>query len=591
MKTISLLRVATLLAAALAAAPVFGQNQISDSVKNQIAQIIALKDSFSTGEKKLSSNLALASRQAHSKPVGAAAPFVNPNIADRKGMVRVVIRGASSPALLKEITARGGHVDAVAPSNERIEATVPLMQLEGLAARPEIGSIRQPPQARTNVGSLTTQAYVSHRVKPIVEGASPITGSGIKVGVLSDTASTARIAALIASGDLGPTTTVLPGQGGLDPGSDEGAAMMEIVQDLAPGAQLYFATAFDSEPSFAANIIALGAAGCTVIVDDVTYSDEAAFQDSEIAQAVNTFVAGGGIYFSSAGNSGNLTNNNSTTWEGDFVDGGTNALLPPGYTVHNFGGGQTNDPISQITFDVNLFWADPLGGSTNDYDLFILNSTLTTIVAFSTSVQNGTQDPLEEVFNPSGFAANSRIVIARKAGSNLVAMHLDTFGSARLSIATSGATRGHNAGANTQSVAATYWNSAHNGTTPFNGSSNPTETFSSDGPRRIFFNPNGTAITPGNFRFGTNGGALLQKPDFTAADGVTTRTPTFNPFFGTSAAAPHAAGIAALIRSAHPALTNTQIHAILVNTALDNMTPGIDRDGGAGVLNALTAVP
>jgi hypothetical protein len=75
---------------------------------------------------------------------------------------------------------------------------------------------------------------------------------------------------------------VVPGQAG---SGDEGTAMLEIVHDLAPGAQLYFATAVNSDASFAANILALkNTYGCDVIVDDVTYLAEGAFQDGPIAQ-------------------------------------------------------------------------------------------------------------------------------------------------------------------------------------------------------------------------------------------------------------------------------------------------------------------
>src|SRR5262249_5350263 len=129
---------------------------VSASAQSDIASIIDVKNSFSAGEKKLSTNLAFASRQAQGKPVGAAAGLINPNIGDSRGMVSVVISGAASPDLLNDITARGGSVEAVAPSNDRIEATIPLLQLEGLAARSDVGSIRQPPLKRTNVGSLNT---------------------------------------------------------------------------------------------------------------------------------------------------------------------------------------------------------------------------------------------------------------------------------------------------------------------------------------------------------------------------------------------------------------------------------------------------
>ena len=110
--------------------------------------------------------------------------------------------------------------------------------------------------------------------------------------------------------------------------------MLEIIHDLAPGAQLYFASAFTSITSFANNIRALRAAGCDIIVDDVAYFAETPFQDGQAAnvvsntnggvviQAVNDVTADGALYFSSAGNSGHLSAGTSGTWEGDFVDGG-----------------------------------------------------------------------------------------------------------------------------------------------------------------------------------------------------------------------------------------------------------------------------
>ena len=59
-----------------------------------------------------------------------------------------------------------------------------------------------------------------------------------------------------------------------------------------------------------------------MIVDDVTYFNEGAFQDGPIAQAVNAVTAAGSIYFSSAANRGNKTLGTSATWEGDFLNGG-----------------------------------------------------------------------------------------------------------------------------------------------------------------------------------------------------------------------------------------------------------------------------
>ena len=85
---------------------------------------------------------------------------------------------------------------------------------------------------------------------------------------------------------------------------------------------------------------------------------------------------------------------------------------------------------------------------------------------------------------------------------------------------------------------------------------------------------------------------MLQKPDLTAADGVSVTGAGGFPgqFFGTSAAAPNAAAIAALIKSANPG-----IHAGAVQeprcsaTALDIEAPGVDRDSGAGIVMASRA--
>ena len=78
--------------------PVVARAQVSNSVKGQISDILAIKGSFSAGEKKLSSNLAFASRKAQAKPLGKAANLVRANVAGADGLVRVVIRGKGGAA-------------------------------------------------------------------------------------------------------------------------------------------------------------------------------------------------------------------------------------------------------------------------------------------------------------------------------------------------------------------------------------------------------------------------------------------------------------------------------------------------------------
>jgi hypothetical protein len=440
----------------------------------------------------------------------------------------------------------------------------------------------------TGVGSQSSEGDVTHRAFT-ARGAFHVNGTGIKIGVLSD--GVTSLAASQAAGDLGPVT-VLPGQAG---SGDEGTAMLEIIHDVAPGAQLYFATAFTSIASFAQNIRNLRAAGCDIIVDDVFYFVETPFQDGQAAgvvsntnggvviQAVNDVTASGAMYFSSAGNSGNLNDGTAGVWEGDFSDGGaTGAPLPVG-RFHNFGGQNFNTLTLASTGPINLYWADPLGGSANDYDLFRLNAAGTAVAASSTNIQNGTQDPYEQI---SQSITNPRIVIVKKTSAAPRFLHLNT-NRGRLALATVGQTHGHAAAANAFGCAATP--AVGPFPTPFSAA-NLVETFSSDGPRRIFFQADGTPYTAGNFS--SSGGILRQKPDITAADGVAvTGVGGFpSPFFGTSAAAPHAAAIAGLIKSANPAFTPAQIRTFLTSSAIDIEAPGVDRDSGVGIIDAFAAL-
>ena len=63
-----------------------------------------------------------------------------------------------------------------------------------------------------------------------------------------------------------------------------------------------------------------------------------------------------------------------------------------------------------------------------------------------------------------------------------------------------------------------------------------------------------------------------------------------SPFYGTSAAAPHAAAIAALLKQARPAATPAQIRTWLTSSALDIEAAGVDRDSGAGIVMPVAAL-
>jgi hypothetical protein len=625
--------------------PAPGQEQaaLDPAAVAQINALLQEKASRTTVQQKIDSQLIYAIKMSRGEPIAPGVDTLQANVvyAPSRGVTdtpRLVIdvTATVTNSLLQQLTAAGAEIVAATVGQQNARVTVVPDQIETIAALPDVIFVQPKQEAMTSrqSGSVTPATRVKDESAPMragdpghithfspgqgtifsqgefahralqARGTFHTTGAGLKIGVLSD--GVRSLAASQALGELGPVTVIgNPAPCPVSQSCDEGTAMLEIIHDIAPGAQLYFASAFVSVTDFAQKIRDLQAAGCSIIVDDVGYFVETPFQDGQGAGVVSTTNAGvviqavkdvtalGVLYFSSAANSGNLNDGTSGTWEGDFLDGGAAAApIPVAGRLHNF-----NTIITPQTFNVltvastsapvTLHWSDPLGASSNDYDIFRLNSTGASLLAASTNLQNGTQDPYEQI-TATGAAAAQRIVVVKSNAAAARFLHLST-NRGRLSIATAGETHGHAATTATGSFGVAAVDASTVSPNPFTGS-NIVESFSSDGPRRIFFTHTGVAFTPGNVL--STGGVLLQKPDFAAADGVSVSGvggfPT--PFYGTSAAAPHAAAIAALLKSANPALTAGQVRTALSSSAIDIEAAGVDRDAGAGIIMAYQAL-
>ncbi len=614
--------------------PALAQDSIPPAGAAQIQALVQEKLNRTPAQRKMDSQIIYNAKLAAGQRIAPGLPdSFRPAALERstEGLIHVDIDADVNNALLQAIRALRGRVESAFPQYKSVRAWIPLPAAETLAGRDDVHFVKPAAQGRTNPIALPSQRLVNIRAQlaralPAVEagtngGAIPnlgsssgpgpdtngvkahgadlvhaagIFGAGLKIGVLSD--GVTSLANEQAANRL-PAVTVIAGQSGDGPGPcpstpmvtpptcpDEGTALLEVVYSMAPAAQLYYATAQGGEAQFAANIKALQAAGCTIIVDDVTYGDEPVFQDGTVAQAVNSVTALGVMYFSSAANSGNLDSSTSGTWEGDFNPTGSTVSFPDPRMgiIHSFGATNYEVLTAKAQNYYAIQWSDPYSGASDDYDLYILDPTGATVEAFSNNTQSGSQPPIELINDSSSIVVNSRIVIVKVSGATR-ALHLDT-DRGSISIGTAGNTFGHNAAASAFTVAAADVANAGGGIFT-GGTANPPESFSSDGPRQIFFDPSGNPITPGNFLFATNGGTTLAKVDFMAADGVTTGVPQFPSFFGTSAAAPHAAAIAALIKSADPSLTNAQIKNILYTTSL-NVSNFMPRTVGSGIVMA-----
>ena len=589
----------------LAASPALGGEpaagpHITASAAAQMAALDSIDESRLAQQPKLDSRLYLG--LLHRQQDARLAPltsyrFLKPD-ADGRVAVDISISGPEAIAPVSQaIQARGGAVQSAHPVYLQVHARVHLEDLEAIAAVTGVRRVRAalPPKFSAINVSEGVKTHGADEARTFFG----TTGTGVKVGVLSD--GVKSLASLETSGDLPPTVTVLPGQAGPLTG-DEGTAMLEIVHDMAPDASLYFATAYTSEAQFAQNILDLAAAGCQVIVDDVIYLDESPFEDGPVAQAVNTVTAAGVSYFSSAGNEGNVDATTSGTWEGNFHPNG--AIPGVVGTAHDFGDGGQSILVTANSEITVLIWAEHytlnMGIASTDFNLYDMDGTLTEIFDSSTDVQNGSGDSRAVEMTAGGTFTGERLVVVRKQAGTTTSVpmfNLITFrGELDPALATNGATRGHSAAAQAFSVAAAPAAAGFGGSIggpdgPYPDLFNPTsqnEFFTSDGPRRLILRTDGSEITPNNRT--STGGVVRQKPDVTAADGVSCAAPGFLPFFGTSAAAPHAAAIAALLRSALPSITPDQIRNALVGSAIDIAAPGTDRDTGAGIVMAHAAL-
>lgn len=620
-------------------------DSFSENTIRQITALQSIKAGQSAEESKMDSKLLVEQKLRTQRMSASAVPALGSGAKiSAAGTVLVDIRGKVSDGLLKSLRESGAGIRAVSDRYGSVRAEVPLDAVPAIAGREDVKKVEAANEAFTarqlaepsaagkqakRESKEEKAARIADELKKAVEAkgqariaAGPttsegdrahntdtarqqfgVTGVGTKICALSDGINS--LATSQARGELPAGVDVIPGQEG---DGDEGTAMLEIIHDLAPNASLGFATAFNSDASFADNIRKLRFdANCDVIVDDVLYFKESPFQDWIIAQAVNDVTADGALYFSSAGNEGNIADGTSGHWEGDFVDSGQGVGKFAG-TAHNFAGtagSQIFQPISDASsanVPVTLFWSDPLGGSRNDYDLYLLNAA-GNVVAFSQENQTGTQDPYERVNTPAAGGTGLRLAIVKFSGearylslSALRGRFSDSADGLK-AYTTPGVTVGHSAARDAFSVAAAPAakafpralepNDPANPAGPFPGlfsAATKVERFTSDGPRRMFYQADGTPITPGNVS--STGGEVRAKPDITAADGVATSVTGFTTFYGTSAAAPHAAAIAGLVLSGNPGLSPAEVREALINTAVDILTPGHDNSSGAGVILA-----
>ncbi len=551
---------------------------------------------------------------------------------------------------VEDLRQAGAQVINVSPRYQTVTVAAKPDQLRALNAVPQVAGAREVLKPITAASECPSGEIVSEGVQQMHAGEDEyeeagetkeearskfeVDGEGVTVGILSDSfnqATEAEEGGAIATrqkedverGDLpgagnpcgfGAEVNVLEEAGPEVEGADEGRAMAQIVHDVAPGASLAFATAFTPDMfGFAKNIERLAEPGgpeADVIADDVAYFEEPFFQEGPVAAAVDKVTEDHGVtYLSAAGNENlfDAEGDEIASWEAQaFRDAGgcprEIEALPEFNGTHcmDFDPGAGVDKTFGIkvkphgSVSIDLQWSEPWYGVGTDLDAFLLNS-LGEPIAGSTEDNVGrSQTPFEFVQweNESSSTATVQLVVNRYSGGlpRLKFALVQGDVSATEYPHSSGTdvvgptVFGHSGSADAISVGAV-------GAVPFRPVE-AVERYSSRGPTTHRFGPvTGTSPAPA-----LGAPQVLAKPDLVATDcGVTSffasRSGPAWRFCGTSAAAPHAAGVAALMLSHEPGSPSQVRDALQASAALVSpLSPHASCAEGAGLVEAVGAI-
>ena len=529
------------------------------------------------------------------------------------------IRGYGDPnAFVQSLRNLGLQVENIItqPNTTIVSGLLPIGQIPQAAAVPQIVGMQpiyKPILAAQGISANQADQTLRADVARQTFG---VTGVGTTIGVISDSLSQVAggLADSIKTGDLPPINRInvltdTPG------GTDEGRGMMENIYDIAPGANLAFASGAPSEAAFANAIVNLATqAKSQVIVDDLRYPVEPVFQDGIIAQAVNNVVTNNGVtYFSAAGNQKDQGYQSTFRGVNTTVAGvGTGRFF-------NFNPGSGTATSLQFTENFGqvplvLEWDDPYytsSGVKTSLNLFVLDSGNNVVYSgISNAIATQTPYQFAGIINPGTYTIMVQVAAGPDPGRIFLADFSDDatfthpFGTAGgVTFQTTG---GHNSAVGAIGVGAVPWF----GAPPFLAA-NPvkSEPFSSFGPVQIDINLDGTH-KPVETRLvpivsGADGGST----SFFGSPPIDTSNPYFpgqpktptnlntqpkNPsFFGTSAASPNLAAVAALMRQLSPTSTPTDIrNAMIASTTPLNGTPkGVfDVQAGFGLVDAPRAL-
>jgi hypothetical protein len=336
---------------------------------------------------------------------------------------------------------------------------------------------------------------------------------------------------------------------------DEGTAMLEIIHDMAPGADLYFAASGADQTSFGNAVAALHLQGCDIICDDVGWYTDPFFEHSPTGMLIgNLQTLRDYLHVSAAGNDAQL--HHQQLFSDTFPSPGGDGWHDPYLLVNIPPGG---------VLDVFMKWKEPFSSTTlqSDYDLYLADYNTMAILDHGLT-RNKVGETIQYT-NVTGSTIIAAVYVYRNSGtlSHDIEIFIEPQNGAvqytTSSISPVDSIFGHSGYGSVLSVVAT-------------DVASPTqlEWFSSQGPFSIIGLPQ---FQPA-------------KPNLAAADGVSISGAGgfASPFFGTSAAAPHVAGVLALAWSRSPSIPAAALRnpPTLMQVTVDLGATGFDSIFGWG---------
>ena len=421
-----------------------------------------------------------------------------------------------------------------------IEAEVPVSLLAHASELPGVIVVKPivPPQpAQFSVGG---QGATAHGAR--AWHSAGYRGQGVKVGVIdlefqgfgglqgSELPSSVQARCYTSSSSSSNLLSSCASEG------PHGTAVTEVLYETAPGASYYISRVV-SKGTVRSAVQWMVSQGVDVINTSVHWlwdgpgNGTSPYTDSPL-RSINTGVSGGSVFTVAAGNDARAT------WFGSFSDPDDDGEL-------DF---VTGDECNSVSLSANerfvaqLRWQGTWRGATRDLDLYLLDTSMN-IVTFSEDKQSGGSgvDPFESIFYTPSTSGTYCLRIKHQNGAFPGWVQLQSFSGESLERTTESHALGNPAETKSSgalAVGASPW---------FN--TNAYFVSSSRGPL-----PDGTI-----------------KPDIMGVSGIATAS-YGETVYGTSFAAPHIAGLAALVKQRYPSRSPSSIASYLKTNALSRGT-------------------